>query len=469
MLKINKHKIAESKQTTNANPNRYKLNTESGSGNRTPIKIIVGAVCLALSVLIGIYLGTGNAFSMILSLLCLFLAIGFFTAEIFARTRNDYEGQLAVDMADETYFEDAEVIPVFSTEKMFRSAIDANKVSSQTTNPEVANSSVFSLEKELDFPDVIKEFVIFAEERGCAMDANTAKSLFASLASSRIIITREMPKENFELLVSVISEYFGTQAFIDQVDSNYTDENSLLFESGDKNQKKPAMLTIEAAQAQTQKLHFVALTNVIASNITNYFLPFINYANAPQATHFLSVTADGVTDKYYLPQNLWAILNLAESESVTSLPEALLEVCSVKDISVSICSKTESHTQVRMIGYSQMQLLIEKSKCTITEVEWKKLDAFVDFLNKYLPFTISNKQWIGMERYIAVLNECGENAMVALDEGISARIIPQLLAKDSKAKKKVDIIAGLNTSFEGNEISISRKAVKLFGKFDLGR
>jgi hypothetical protein len=71
-----------------------------------------------------------------------------------------------------------------------------------------------------------------------------------------------------------------------------------------------------------------------------------------------------------------------------------------------------------------------------------------------------------MEKYIAALIECQESSMLALDKGIATRLIPTILSKASKAKKKADIIAGLNATFESSEISFSRKAVKSLANAD---
>ena len=443
MLKTNKHKISESE-----------------FWKKTPIKTIAGCICLAFSVLVGIYFGTTSPFSIIFSILCLFLAIGFFVAEIFIRAKHMYDEKLSVTAADEKYFEDAEVIPVFSTEKMFRSATERSELSFQTHDCESSTPFDVSPDYTSELLNVVNEFVLFAEENGCKIDISTAKSILASIASSRILVVKDMQKSDFEALVGVLCTYFGTNIYIDQVNETYKSESALLFEDNDKSQKKSLMFAIEAARAQQQKLHFIALTDVAAANVENYFIPMVNYAKTPQSIHSISVTRDNAVDKHYLPENLWCILHLAEGESAASLPEALLEVCSTKALFVSVCDKAESFTQVPTVTYPQMELMIDKLKCNIPEKEWKKLDAFIGFLNQSLPVSISNKQWIGMEKYIAVLMECKENASLALDEGIATRIIPTILAKASKAKKKADIIAGLNATFESSEILASRKAAK---------
>ncbi|MBQ7336615.1 MAG: hypothetical protein IJW92_09115 [Clostridia bacterium] len=467
MQKMNERNSMENNRTAGTSPHQYRLDAVGGTWKTLKFTVI-GAVSLVLSMVIGIYSNsTGSALWGVLSGLLVLVAVGLFLAEIFARAKLDKVADLQVDEANREYFEDAEVIPVFSTKRMFHSTSD--KITSQSDAPESVNVPRISFDKEFGFSDAITEFATFAEERGCKLDTDAVRGLFASLASSRILIVRQMSKEAFALLVDVMSEYFGTKALIDRVDSSYTDEHSLLFESEGESKKKNTMLTLEAAQAEGQKVHLLALTDVVASNIPNYFLPFINYAKTPESAHFLSSRTGGEINTYYLPSNLWVILNLAQGERVASLPEALLEVCAIRDISLDVCDRAETFTQVHPVDYSQIKLMVGQSKCAVLESEWKKLDAFADFLNEYLPFAISNKQWIGMERYIAVLNACGAENAAALDEAIAARILPSVLAKAFRADQKIDIAEGLNASFEYDEIAISRRALKELGRSDLHR
>ncbi len=470
MSKNNKLNNAEKNNITSSTTHNYKLDAECAPIKKFPKNAIIGAVLLALSLLIVIYClcsGTDGFLGGIFSVLLALVATGFFILEVIVRARLDKDTQLAMDKANQVYFEDAEVIPVFSTEILFHS--DSNEIFSQNAKSEFKNSSAVFMDKEIRFSEVVNEFTTFAEERGCKIDSTAAKGLFAALASSRILILRQMPTEEFECLTDVISNYFGAEAHVDQVNSSYTNEFSLLFAPDGENKKKGAMVTLEAAQAEREKMHFIALTDVDASNISAYFTSFVNYAKAPEAAHFISANTGEETNTYYLPSNLWAILNLADGERVAALPEALLEISSINDISMSLCEKAESLMQAQPISYSQFKLMIDQAKCSVNESEWKKLDSFTDFLNEHMTFTISNKQWIGMEKYIAVLNECKKDSAGALDEAISTRIIPSAVASASRADKKIDIISGLITAFKDNEMPISRKAAKELGKSNLRR
>ena len=91
-------------------------------------------------------------------------------------------------------------------------------------------------------------------------------------------------------------------------------------------------------------------------------------------------------------------------------------------------------------------------------------DSLTDYLNQRISWTISNRQWIGMETYIAVCNECGEPISSALDEAIAARIVPSILAKALQADGRIDVTAGLNASFGDGQLPFSRKAIKDLSK-----
>ncbi len=467
MSKNNKLNNAEKNIITSATSHSYRLDADVKLTKVMPKNALIGAVLLTLSLLIGIYcLGSGSVGSLggIFSVLLALAAIGFFIAELLVRAKLDKDVRLTMEKANQEYFDNAEVIPVFSTERMFHS--DSNEIS-QDTNARSQDPFAVSMDKEISFSEIVDEFIIFAEDRGCKIGSNAAKGLFASLASSRILILRQMPTEEIQCLTDAISNYFGTEAHVDQVNSSYTSEDELLFAFDDEKLKKGSLITLEAAQTEREKPHFIALSDVGASNISAYFTSFINYAKAPEAAHFISAKAGEETATYYLPSNLWVILNLADGERVAALPKELLEVSSIIDMSMSICDKAELPAQARHISYYQFKLMIDQAKCNIEESEWKKLDTFTDFLSEHMPFAISNKQWIGMEKYISVLNECKINTKDALDEAISTRIIPSVVASASRTDKRIDITSGLITAFNDCEMLISRKAAKELGKSGL--
>lgn len=444
--------------------NNCRLEANCESTKRIPIYPIIGVVALALSMLFGILrLNTNSTFLGILSLLFVLCAIAFLIVELFARAKFDNEMQELMDKANQTYFENAEVIPVFSTERMFQS--DAVASISVKGDKSTATTTVDSVNTDLTFADVVEQFITFATERGCKIDTASAKGLFASFAASRVLILRGMQAKEFETLVGVIGEYFGTQARPDLVDDSYTCQNDLLFSAG--GQKKTAKLVLESAQAEREKIHLLVLSGVTASAASTCLDAFVQYANAPEAPHSLSAKISAETNTYYLPANLWIILNLAENERIVDLPTSLLEVACTCDIAVSLCDKAEAFAAMEHISYSQMSILIALAKCTVDESDWKKLDVFSDSLEKSLLYKISNKQWIAMEKYISVCNACFENSTDALDKAIAAKILPDILAKALVADKKLDIVTEVMNAFGDVEMPKTRKAAKELVKSNL--
>lgn len=463
MFQLNKLFNIQKGGKENAAANEYQLREKSGHIMYTFINVAVGTVSLVVSMLIGMYLlgsGSESVFLGVFSVLLLLVAIGFFTLEIFLRVKRERSAALTPDSLDQEYFENSEVIPVFSTKRMFYSESEKTHLQTQIGSTPVDDDSNF--EKETMFEDAVAKFVRFAMEHGCQMDTGNAKKLFASLASSRILIAKQMASDEFALLTRVLSGFFGANTEVDLVDGNTTNGGNLLFDAN--NEKKNALKVIESAQQASDKVHFIALDDLTKSHITNCFASLIAYAKVPEATHFITVSAADTRQKYYLPQNLWVLVNLAEGENIPAFPTSLLEVSTLLDISFAGTEPAENMTAMLPITYSQFKLMIEKSNCEVTEEEWKKLDAFVAYLNEGTPFEISNKQWIGIEKYISVLCECGESIATAFDLAMAARMIPSALSCAAKADKKIDVLAGLSASFKEGELSIARKAVKSLSK-----
>ena len=103
---------------------QYQLNTETDRTKKAFRNILIGIAALALSaiVAIGCYGSDGNGFiGPTLSILLALVALSFFMAEIIIRARFEKTERLKMERADKGLFDDAEVIPVFSTERMLRS------------------------------------------------------------------------------------------------------------------------------------------------------------------------------------------------------------------------------------------------------------------------------------------------------------------------------------------------------------
>ena len=447
---------------------KYTLEANYELMKRTVRNIISGVILIVLAVFLRVYCHSNAIDSDFLNVFSLALALvsaGFFIMEIADRMRIASEEKILIQKANQEHFEDAVTTKIFSTEQMFREEFENDaeeEIAHAFDLDDLSEEYLAYVDDKFDFLTATKEFALFASERGCKLDANTVREIFASISSSRLMIVNGMSEDDFELLMKVLCEYFRSEVHIDKVDESYTDEGSVLFEGDAEHKKREAMLAIEAARAERPKMHLLGLTNVKFADMANYFAPFVKYAKSPNGHNSVTVGSGRNANTYYIPKNIWLVLNLASGENVENIPESVSEVSSLCNIVISKCEVAEIATSVHKFYYYQIDFLSDRiaAKCDVNESEWKKLDSFSAFVNGYVPFAIGNKQWIGIERYIAVFEGCGGDADVAFDRALAVRLIPSVISAASKAEKRIDLIDGINTAFGDSEISACRKVIK---------
>jgi hypothetical protein len=111
--------------------------------------------------------------------------------------------------------------------------------------------------------------------------------------------------------------------------------------------------------------------------------------------------------------------------------------------------------------------MLEKMKSNngIPENSWKKIDALESFVNSSIPYAISNRICISVEKFYSVFNACGGDENEALDRSLAARILPSMIvaldgvenAEDKNVSEKLGMLFG-----EEN-VEVSRSAVRASG------
>jgi hypothetical protein len=290
------------------------------------------------------------------------------------------------------------------------------------------------------------------------------------MASSRIIVTKDMGNSEFEDLMVLLGNYFESDVYIDKVDGSYTSPESLMFQTdmNGNRTKTHTKLAFEAAQNIPQKIYFAGLANVKLENLTSYFAPIIKHAKNPTARYgFTAHNERNIETVYSVPQNVWFILNLDEEESLADLPASLAEIASIPDIYFEECIASEAHENIRKFTYYQMEYLCEKlaSKFEVSELTWKKVDRLESFVASHAPYQINNKLWLCLEKYVAVMSVCGAEENRAIDEAVAAKLLPSVITLlDGKlGRNDTTLTEALENAFGEDNIAACRKLIKTGG------
>jgi hypothetical protein len=185
----------------------------------------------------------------------------------------------------------------------------------------------------------------------------------------------------------------------------------------------------------------------------------------------LAMNENNMSTTYYIPQNLWIVLNLAPSETLDTVPEYISDLASVNSFEFALCDPIDTHTDIKRFKYPQFDHLNGKIK-TIAEIDednWKKLDRLEEYVKSHAEYSFGNKLWTGFEKYIATYIACDGERKEAMDKAISARLLASIISslsghiseEDQSLSDTLDTIFGEeNTASCRRMIQISAEKVE---------
>ena len=433
---------------TNITNDNYTLEAVYKPMKKTFKNIVFGIISLLLAVSIGIFNSAVSISSPFLNIVAIILAVMsvvFFIVHAKDRNAEHERQRQEVEEKNSNHFSGAEEIPVPSLDAMFREEFDAD-TSEQDSAKEIkadtfVDEYLSHVDKNFTLTKAASDFMTFANERGFKFDKGVVEELFAALCTSRLIVLEHLSSSDFTSIMSVVSEYFESPAFIDTVDGEYESEYDAFFDSSDSeaDTKRNVVAAMIAAKNMKENLHFAALDGARLESLFTYVKPLIRYIKTPDINSYVSIhNENGIETKYYIPANLWFIINPCENEFASYLPQTISKLCTTLKISFTKTKPQEDRTPVAKFKFYQMYHFIDKlsSISVVSEELWKKLDKLESYAKNLCGWQIGNKLWLGLEKHIAALSGMEIEETEAFDSAISSMIMPSLYdALDGKIQK----------------------------------
>ena len=434
------HPSAYIQSQSNIISDHYKLEAKYKTMKKSVFNYIFSGLMLLLAVVLKLYCVAAQVTGLFFDLFALALSavgIAFLAREAIHLHRARSQARAELDELSRQEFSDtgAENLPLHATNEMFVQEFDTAAAAVQQKQEEgidgVEANLVAYINKDQDFLSAMDDFTRFAAERGCKFSSETVQELFASLASSRLLVLRDMNDSSFKKFMQVLSSYFETGTYIDRADQYDKTESVLFSHIGGDKAKTNVLQAIEAAKNSKHLAHFAALTHVLPENLPMYFTPFVNHARNPLGHNQVNATNEqGVATSYHLPANLWFVLHLEEKKLPHLLPDYVAEVAAAKQFAFEACSEEAHPVHVPSFSYHQLMFLTERAinKGFIDEAQFRKLDRLEKYVSKYTPFAIPNKAWLCMETYAYVYQACNGQTPAALDQAVCAKLMPLVIA-----------------------------------------
>ncbi|MBE6577219.1 MAG: hypothetical protein E7653_03680 [Ruminococcaceae bacterium] len=421
---------------------KYKLEEDFTVMRRKSVfNFIAGGVSLALALALKMYCLFANVEAIFFDLFAIALGIvgiTFLVLEAVYRNREYKEDKAKLDEVNAEMFKDAEEIPVYVADRMFIKEFD---VAAEEKVVEVADAGLegvdaqyhLYIDSEQSFENAVREFELLATEKGFKFNTETVRELFASIASSRLVFVKGLDEEHFKNLLILLGGFFETTSHFDVADDSYATYDNVLFKKNDQGAriKTDICLSFDAARNTPQNIHFAGLYGAALENFNTYFEPFVNFAKNPLGACRVTALNESYTETtYYIPQNLWFIVNIGEDERIDALSQNVLDVATVTNVRFVECESTPHHDGIKKFSYYQLDYLTEKLgvSADVDEDDWKKLDRLEEYVAAHTQYNMGNKMWLCLEKYVAVYLACAGDRAEVLETAVCSKILPSVVS-----------------------------------------
>ena len=301
--------------------------------------------------------------------------------------------------------------------------------------------------------DEIKRYALGC---GISITENTASTVLATLASTRLILANGKHGEELDAFVDCIAKYLKARLFTEEVTEAHSASDRLLRvsdEDGNARDTEVASAILSAAEAPSD-IHIIYLKNIPTEKLSDFVTPYLRYFSNPAAQ--VKLSPKGATESYTLSSNIWFIAELAEGADVTAIPAFVSECAVMLPVqydTVEIGESDEIEDSHLSITQADLEHLTEnaRNKLNVSEDVWKKIDAIEALVAKQTQYAIENKFWLQTETYLSVLLISGEEEIVAIDRALSSVLLPALTSV-------------LATKVEDAEKDILDEVERLFGE-----
>ncbi len=423
---------------SNVKEDNFTLEANYSFMKRSIRNILFGVAFVALAISVAVFNSITDSPSLFVGAVAGILAIIsvlFFVSEAVERSRAYAEERKRIDEANKQSFEDAEEMPVLSTERMFREEFE-EKDERDTEMPEEVVEGIEDgimleyVNTDFKIADATEDIKRFFEDRGYRLNGSCAEGILTSLATSGLLMTGGMNSEEFVGFVRLLSEYFGTETFVDLSEKRADgDSHFYSYDYHGDSSKKNLLLALEYARNNPAKMVIAAFDGAKREELEEYLEPFMKYLYSPKNVTRVNVKGDrGNPVSYNISPNFKIVINLDKNLSIDMLPAHIASLAAVNVIEGVKCQTVEIPVSVRELNRYQLDYMAEKegTKAEVSEEIWKRVDKLEKYAARFSDYRIGNKLWLGFEKHISLLNACGLEMSEAVDIAVSARLIPSM-------------------------------------------
>lgn len=410
----------------------YTLEAKYNTMKRNVKNIVAGVAAIVFAISLAAFnsfSGISSTFIGVIAGLLALSSIIFFVLDNVEKSKAYAKHQEEIDEANNRNFEGAEKVDSLSAGKMFSDLFDAeehsNETDFRTSESRDDDSHLAYIDNRYTLRDTLDEFERFATEKGYKFAEDTLADLFASLATSKLLVSAGLPSDDFNAMVRLLSEYFGSDSYVGTSTSAVSEHGE-----EDSHEDKFVMslpFALNNALAYPEKIHIIALDRVSIERAVETIRPFAKYISCAKDYNEIQIAGPFNTVSYTIPANVWLFVNLEEGADISSIPVVMARQMAYNGVRLFKCPLAESLSVVRGLNRYQLEYIAEKgSKCDVPEELWKKVDKLEKYVGEHSEYCIGNKLWLNFEKQLSLLISLGTDLSAALDSAIAARLMPSM-------------------------------------------
>ncbi len=314
------------------------------------------------------------------------------------------------------------------------------------------------LDDSLDFAKAAENLSAFCTERGVSVNIRAARKILSAFASCRLILLKGVnPALNSELL-RLLCEFFGAETNLEIYGKCGGAEELLKLGGGS------ILNTVKSTAENKHCVQPVCLDGADIGDLGAIFAPFAKYMKNPEGGASLCLS-DG---EIKLPRNIWFVLTLSENSTLSTADIYAAEIACVIDLDIATAAEKEEKTEFVKLSYYQLKKLSDAAKKAYTLDEdgcWKKVDKLEKYINSHTPYSIDNKVWQRIERFVSAYLACGGEQADALDCVVAAKLIIAACASLNGKLKPSDgtVLSEVENIFGEEHISEIKNILKYSG------
>ena len=302
----------------------------------------------------------------------------------------------------------------------------------------------------------------FMQARG--MDLTTAEAirLISAMAASRLSVIDVAGVER-DKFYRALSEYFGAPTCVETVQNEYAATHLMFRSNGNGGLTQTELVKlVESAKTNPNVMHVAFLRGIRATQLIELFMPYLKYFSNPLRENRI-IVKDPYT-VFTLPANLWFMAELAEGEGIEEAQAGILKTAAYLQLNVLSCDAPSEPSSHVGMGYYQFDHFIQrrKNRFVMDEDLWKKIDELETYTASHAAFRIGNKQWLQMEKYLAMLTSLETDVYAALDRALCVNLMPVIssLLKGKIQSGEPDLLETLEKIFGEDKVPLCCKAAK---------